>query len=164
MRKNETNKYGVNYDKMKYTCLEWKGFAFWAIKDPININAFSEFEVYSTRKYMTYKMSKSKKHPSGWQLDIIKFGETKPTARVSEHELLKNANFEELFAVMAVLVDEEENPNIFEFITKNELIRLMRKWKRWAKDFPDWIEGTIIQTKIRLNIPKLIGESEEEDD
>jgi hypothetical protein len=153
MDRDKKNNQGITFDKMRYECLQWKELTFWGIADPKIPGAYVEFQFYSVRKFVMYRMQalipSEKNHPSGWNLDIIRFGEKKPVSRIANHNLLKNAMFEELFAVMGVLVDEEENPNLFEFISKRELDRLHRKWKRWSKDLPDWIWPTIAATNAR---------------
>lgn len=153
-KKDDNNsQQGIAFDRMKYVCLEWRGLTIWGIPDPKTPGAFLGFECYSTRKFIMYRMQalipSEKNHLSGWNLDIIRFGEKKPISKIANHEFLKNATFEELFAVMGTLIDEEENPNLFEFISKRELDRLKKKWKRWSKDLPDWIGPTIASTNAR---------------
>ena len=149
-------KSGTSHDKMKYCILEWKGITFWGVPDPKTEGAFVSFEVYSLRKFVSYKMvalvPSAKSHPSGWNLDIIRFGEKKPVSQINKHEIMQKASFEELFAVMGVLVEEEENPNLFEFVSPKETDRLKRKWKRWMKDIPEWLDATIKATNERLII------------
>jgi hypothetical protein len=146
-RDDDIDPHGMSHDRMIYEALQWKSITLWGIRDPENPLAYVRFEVYSVRKYVTYRLMlitpSEKSHPSSWNLDIIRFGDKKTSTRVSNNSSLQSASFEELFAVMGVLMDEEENPNLMDYISKRELERLKRKWHRWMRDLPDWLTETI---------------------
>lgn len=165
MEENNELKSGSEHDRMDFEPLEWKGITFWCLCDSAyykktKIKRFCKIEAYSMRKGQTYRLMRSNtssksSHPSGWNLDIIDFDISKKnrTIHVSKHSLLKKATFSELFVVLSVLMDEEDNPNILiedrnnfsvlGFVSNNEVARIKRKIKKWLSDLPEWLNSTI---------------------
>lgn len=158
--KKKSIKCGVSHDRLCTDLFTWKGITFWATPEKKNSKAYKQFDVYSMKDLSTYRLIRNnvfeQTHPSGWDLQKIRMGEVVPSMIISDHATLKNSSFEELFAVLSVLIDEEElfsfmlsiikpNPdfNILDQVSKSEITRLRKKWKMWTKDRPDWLQPTI---------------------
>jgi hypothetical protein len=145
---------GIEFDKMNFTCLQWRNLIFWGIPSKQNSEIFVEFQAFLISKQIMYQMKAVKpslrSHFSAWTLDIVRFGDVRPCSRVMNHEILKNSSFSELFSVMGVLIDEQENPNLFEYISKREFQRIQRKFKKWSHDLPEWLQPTIEATNARI--------------
>ena len=141
------------HDSLHFHIRTWRGLSFWAIPDLNHASEYLRFEIYSIAMGWTYKLGVdnpfARTHRSGWNLAIIEFGSKKPSVIVSNHALLKTADFEELFAAMGVIADEGGNCSLLSDSNPEEIQKTCAKWKNWAKDLPAWILPTVEGTKRR---------------
>jgi hypothetical protein len=143
-------------ERMKYEYLQWKGLTIWGLpslrSQMTGERHYQQFEIYSLRDGSTYKLIVTNPwqnpHISGWELWRVRFGDTKPYIKLSEHPMLRESNFEELFSAMCVLVDEEVNTALNPNITNSEIKRMKKKWLKWMRELPDWVRETVQITDI----------------
>ena len=130
--------------------ISWNKVTFWAIPSKAQPDQFLKIETYLVNQQLCYQLvvedpfkedPSTLKHQSGWTLIAKHYGDNSPICTLSNHPILKFANFSELFCVMAVMTREENFPTEFksDSITP-ELKRLQKKWKRWRKTLPDNIK------------------------
>jgi hypothetical protein len=135
---------------LDFVPITWNKVTFWTIASKVNPNQFLKIETYLTNQQLYYQLivedpfdPPALKHQSGWRLIAKHYNENLPACVISNHSILKSANFSELFCVMAVMAREENFPTEFEInnTIAPELKRLQKKWKRWEKTLPEDIKN-----------------------
>jgi hypothetical protein len=138
---------GVEYDSMGMDCLQWKNVTFWGLSISGD-NEYSKFEVYDEKHGLEYKLIMSNpyegRHSSGWNIYVTRFGDIKHCQKITDLPIFNKAKFQELFASIAVLINENYDP----FTTDMDLLKNMKKtWKKWSKELPLYLNATIEETE-----------------